>query len=266
VTTYNPFSLYGKVAIVTGGAGLLGEQHCIALQEAGALPIIWDIDRERAKKVAVAHEWAYSVLDCGVEKQVTTALESAINLYGAVDILVNNIANDPKVGSDSLTRLEDFPLARWYDDIEAGLTTYYICSKVIGSYLYKYRQNGCIINLASDLSVIAPDQRLYQQDTFKEHEQPVKPITYSVIKHGIVGLTKWLATYFAPKVRVNAISPGGVFDYQDPVFVERVSQLIPMGRMANRDEIGGALVFLASEASQYITGINLLVDGGRTIL
>ena len=262
----NQFSLEGKVAIVTGGAGLLGEQHCIALKEAGAWPVIWDIDGERVRSVAKQHGWSFSILDCSVEKEVVSALEATLNVHGHVDILVNNIANDPKVGSDSMTRLENFPLARWYDDLEAGLTTYYICSKVVGSYLYKYRENGCIINIASDLSVIAPDQRLYRQEGLKEYEQPVKPITYSVVKHGVIGLTKWLATYLAPKVRVNAISPGGVFDYQDPVFVEKVSHLVPMGRMASRNEIGGTLVFLASEAASYITGQNIIIDGGRTIL
>ena len=264
--TYNPFSLYEKVAIVTGGAGLLGEQHCLALAEAGAIPIIWDIDKARAEKLAKQNGWGYSVLDCEIESAVILALESALGVYHRVDILVNNIANDPKVGSDSMTRLENFPLDQWYRDIDTGLTTYYICSKVIGSYLYEHHENGSIINIASDLSVIAPDQRLYRQEGLKDHEQPTKAVSYSVVKYGVIGLTRWLATYFAPKVRVNAISPGGVFNYQDSTFIERVSQLIPMGRMANRDEIGGTLVFLASKAASYITGANILVDGGRSIL
>jgi NAD(P)-dependent dehydrogenase (short-subunit alcohol dehydrogenase family) len=122
-----------------------------------------------------------------------------------------------------------------------------------------------ILNVASDLSLIGPDQRLYRQDGLPEDRQPVKPITYSVVKSGLIGLTRYLATYWADAgVRVNAISPGGVANNQPEEFVARLRKLVPLGRMANQDEYQGAILFLCSDASSYMTGANLVIDGGRT--
>ena len=122
---------------------------------------------------------------------------------------------------------------------------------------------GVIINVASDLSVFAPDQRLYRKDQISPEQQPVKPVTYSVIKHGLIGLTKYLSTYWADQgVRCNALSPGGIYTSQDDEFVNRLSNLIPMGRMANKEEMVGAILYLASDASSYVTGQNIFVDGG----
>jgi NAD(P)-dependent dehydrogenase (short-subunit alcohol dehydrogenase family) len=127
--------------------------------------------------------------------------------------------------------------------------------------------SGVIVNVASDLAVIAPDQRLYRVDGLTEENQPVKPVTYSVVKTGLLGLTRYLATYWSnANIRVNAISPGGVFNGQPEVFLSRIKQLIPMGRMANRDEYQGAILFLCSDASSYMTGTNLVIDGGRSCL
>jgi NAD(P)-dependent dehydrogenase (short-subunit alcohol dehydrogenase family) len=127
--------------------------------------------------------------------------------------------------------------------------------------------SGVILNIASDLSVISPDQRLYRKPGVAEDQQPVKPVTYSVVKHGLIGLTRYLATYWADKgVRVNAISPGGVYAGQPEEFVARLADLIPMGRMATLDEYKAAIVFLCSQASSYMTGQNIVIDGGRTVL
>ena len=123
---------------------------------------------------------------------------------------------------------------------------------------------GVILNISSDLGIIAPDQRIYKKEGLPENEQAVKPVTYSVIKHGLIGLTKYLATYWADSgVRVNSISPGGIYTNQNPAFIQKVKNLIPLGRMAQKDEYKAAVVFLVSDASSYMTGANLVVDGGR---
>ena len=187
-----------------------------------------------------------------------------------LDILINNAAIDSKVDEhgniENGGRFEDFELDDWQAQVDVGLTGAFLCSQVFGPPM-AIRGQGVILNIASDLSVIAPDQRIYRQpQVTREEEQPVKPVTYSVIKHGLIGLTKYLATYWADHgVRVNAISPGGVFNNQDPAFVERLTRLIPMGRMADVDEYRAAVQFLCSDASSYMTGQNLVMDGGRSV-
>ena len=187
--------------------------------------------------------------------------------YGRVDVLINNAANNPKVEARSdveFSRLESFPLEQWQADLAVGLTGAFLCSRVIGGEMAR-RGRGVIVNVASDLALIAPDQRLYRKAGLPEDRQPVKPVTYSVVKSGLLGLTRYLATYWATSgVRVNAISPGGVYTDQPEEFVQRLSNLIPLGRMARVDEYEGAILFLCSDASSYMTGANLVVDGGRT--
>jgi NAD(P)-dependent dehydrogenase (short-subunit alcohol dehydrogenase family) len=187
--------------------------------------------------------------------------------YGRVDILINNAANNPQVRPGvplDWSRLETFPLEAWHADIAVGLTGAFLCSQVFGAEFAR-RGSGVIVMVASDLAVIAPDQRLYRRAGLPDREQPVKPVTYSVVKTGLIGLMRYLATYWADSgVRVNAISPGGVRAGQDEDFVQRLSSLIPLGRMANADEYEGAIVFLCSDASSYMTGSNLIIDGGRS--
>jgi NAD(P)-dependent dehydrogenase (short-subunit alcohol dehydrogenase family) len=189
---------------------------------------------------------------------------------GPVDVLVNNAVIDPKVSSDGggpeLSRLEHFPLESWNAEVAVGLTGAFLCARTFGSAMAA-RGGGVILNIASDLSVIAPDQRLYRKDGVAEDAQPVKPVTYSVIKAGLVGLTRYLAGYWAEQgVRVNALSPGGVFNEHPEAFVARLSRLIPMGRMAQLSEYRSAVQFLCSPASSYMTGQNLVIDGGRTVV
>jgi len=164
------------------------------------------------------------------------------------------------------SRFEAFPIPQWQTEIAVGLTGAMLCSRAFGGAMAK-SGGGVILNIASDLGVIAPDQRLYRQpNVTREEEQPVKPVTYSVIKHGLIGLTKYHATYWADRgVRVNAISPGGVFNNQDSAFVEKLTRLIPMGRMADVDEYRAAVQFLCSDASSYMTGQNIIMDGGRSV-
>lgn len=267
------FCLDGRVAIITGGAGLLGRQHAAAVAEAGGIPVLWDINQDAVESAAEMIRRQYNTKCIGQKVDITEltdvqkAFTHVLDQCGAAHILISNAANDPKVDSGqkpSWSRLENFPLDVWHNDIAVGLTGAFLCSRVIGTYLAE-QKGGVILNIASDLGVIAPDQRIYRQDGIPEEEQSAKPVTYSVVKHGIIGLTKYLATYWAAhNVRVNALSPGGVYNQQDESFVQRLTNLIPMGRMATMDEYKAAVLFLVSDASSYMTGTNLIIDGGRT--
>nr|MBC8267402.1 SDR family oxidoreductase [Rhodospirillaceae bacterium] len=199
--------------------------------------------------------------------QVDVACQSLLEQFGRIDILINNAANNPKMevqNGDDFSRLENFPTEIWDADLAVGLTGAFLCSRTFGAIMANAGK-GVILNVASDLALIAPDQRLYQQEGVSRDMQPVKPVTYSVVKSGLIGLTRYLATYWADKgVRANAIAPGGVFTDQDDAFVERLTHLIPMGRMAHVDEYKAAVAFLISDASSYMTGSVLPIDGGRT--
>ena len=268
------FDLSGRVAIITGGAGLLGVKHAEAIAELGGLPVLLDIDGGKAAERAEAIASKYGTRSTGLAADVTNpeaiidALDRVLDEFGRVDILINNAANDPKIEAGANTtqwsRLENFPLEVWEKDVAVGLTGAFLCSQVIGSELAR-RGKGVILNVASDLALIGPDQRIYRREGVPESSQLVKPVSYSVVKAGLLGLTRYLATYWADKgVRVNAISPGGVHKDQDERFVQRLTSLIPMGRMACPDEYKAAIVFLVSDASSYMTGANIVIDGGRT--
>jgi NAD(P)-dependent dehydrogenase (short-subunit alcohol dehydrogenase family) len=271
--TLKKLRLDGRVAIITGGAGLMGVQHAHVVGEAGGIPVLWDIDREALAAQSREISAQYGVdcqglmVDITSPEAVSRGFEQVLARFNRVDILINNAANDPKVsGAAGLawSRLENFSLDHWAQDLAVGLTGAFLCSQKVGAYLAQ-RGGGVILNIASDLGVIAPDQRLYRQPGLAEDAQPAKPVTYSVIKHGLIGLTKYLATYWADKnVRVNALSPGGIYTNQPEAFVNQLSGLIPLGRMASREEYRAAVLFLVSDASSYMTGANLIVDGGRT--
>ena len=212
-----------------------------------------------------------SVLDVTSEtsiKQLHLDLSSS-NIR--VDILINNAAINPTSSSINKgkrsTRLENFSIDRWNQELSVGLTGAYLCSKVFGTAMASDGLGGVILNISSDLSVIAPNQKLYKQANLPDDMQAVKPVTYSVIKTGLIGLTRYLATYWAHKgVRCNALSPGGVYTGQDEEFVNRLQDLIPIGRMASIDEYQGAIQFLCSDASAYMNGQNIVMDGGRSII
>ncbi|RRV20092.1 SDR family oxidoreductase [Stutzerimonas nitrititolerans] len=267
------FRLDGRVAVITGGAGLLGYQHAATIAGLGGLPVLLDVNQAglAANAARLAEETGYQALTLLADITDLEALDAAgaqlLERHGRVDILINNAARNPKVesaGDKDFSRLEHFPWEQWRLDLDVGLGGAFNCAKVFGAEMAR-RGHGVIVNIASDLGVIAPDQRLYRVDGREDDQQPVKPVTYSVVKHGLIGLTKYLATYWCEQgVRCNALSPGGVYAGQNDVFVSKLTQLIPLGRMAEADEYRGAIAFLCSDASSYMNGANLVIDGGRS--
>lgn len=273
----NKFDLSGKVALITGAAGLLGREHARALLESGAKVVLTDIrehclDVERAELGSVYGKG--NILSCPMdvtsESSILSVLDGLHKKDLDVSILINNAAIDPKVVRDSslgeTSRLENFSLSQWNLELSVGLTGAFLCAKIFGSAMANKQQGGVILNIASDLSVISPDQRLYRKQGVAEIDQPVKPITYSVIKAGLVGMTRYLSTYWPEKgIRCNALSPGGVENSQGEEFMEKLTSLIPLGRMAAADEYHSAVQFLCSDASVYLTGQNIVIDGGRSV-
>lgn len=273
----NKFDLRGKTALITGAAGLLGREHAFSLLENGATVVLTDMSPAALDAAVQAlrehHEprrILAAVMDVTDPVEIEGVAQSLVRDGLRVDILVNNAAIDPKVkgeqGVVETSRLENFPLAQWNLQIAVGLTGAFLCSQRFGNAMADDGVGGVILNIASDLSVFSPDQRIYRKADLPEALQPVKPVTYSVIKSGLIGLTRYLATYWADKgVRCNALSPGGVYNGQSEEFVQRLSALIPMGRMAHADEYRAAIQFLCSDASAYMNGQNIVMDGGRSV-
>ena len=269
------FNLQGKVALITGGGGMLGFQHAAAILECGGIPVLLDIDPEglRRSEAKLQAEFNQNVftLECDITilETLLTARSEVLERYGRIVILINNAARNPKVENNAnvnFSRLENFPTDQWQLDLSVGLGGAFNCCKIFGSHMAEAGHGGVIVNIASDLGLLAPDQRLYRSDKLEDHLQPVKPVTYSVVKHGLIGLTKYLSTYWCEQgIRCNSLSPGGVYDGQDDVFVSKLTKLIPLGRMAYSHEYRGAIAFLCSDASTYMNGANLVMDGGRSV-
>jgi len=275
---FEEFDLTGEAALITGAAGLLGMEHAAALLESGATVVLTDMSAvaldAAAQRLSERHDRTRiltAVMDVTDPAAIGAVAEMLSGRGLRVDILVNNAAIDPKVKGDQgvveTSRLEHFPVEQWDLQVAVGLTGAFLCSQVFGSAMSRDGKGGVILNIASDLSVFAPDQRLYRKDGLPDELQPVKPVTYSVIKAGLIGLTRYMATYWADKgVRCNALSPGGVYNGQGEEFVQRLTSLIPLGRMAAKDEYRAAVQFLCSDASAYMNGQNLVMDGGRSVL
>jgi NAD(P)-dependent dehydrogenase (short-subunit alcohol dehydrogenase family) len=274
---FEKFNLTGKTALITGSAGLLGMEHAAALLESGADVVLTDISQAALSSardtLAINFDPAkitIKVMDVSQLEAIRTIADQLLIDNINIDILVNNAAIDPKVKGDQgvleTSRLENFPLDQWNLQLAVGLTGAFLCSQVFGTGMAKSGSGGVILNIASDLSVFSPDQRIYRKEGLPDEMQPVKPVTYSVIKSGLIGLTLYLSTYWADhSVRCNALSPGGVFNGQGESFVQRLSSLIPLGRMANIDEYRAAVQFLCSDASSYMNGQNIVIDGGRSV-
>jgi len=268
------FNLKGKVIVVTGASGLLGKKHIEVIAAYGGTPVLIDLSQNLVDKLADELNKKYDVsaigfsVDITDEKAIKNNAELLSRDFRKIDGLINNAANNPKVedgGKVNFSRLENFPLNIWIEDITVGLTGSFLCSKHYGQMISKNLNGGVIINISSDLGLIAPDQRLYRKEGIADNFQNVKPVTYSVVKTGLIGLTRYLATYWADKnVRCNAICPGGVENNQPEDFLSEVSSRIPMGRLAKSDEYQSTIIWMLSDASSYLNGSIVSVDGGRT--
>lgn len=265
------FSLDNRTALVTGGAGLLGKQFTAALGQAGAKVVVADLDSDAAENHAdELRRQGTQAVSVGVDvtdpESVSQMIAHAVSEFGSLDVLVNSAALDPKFDPDNVegqanNAFETYPLDTWKKAIDVNLTGMFLACQ--GAARQMMDQNyGVIINICSTYGLVGPDQRLYKRP---DGGQQFKPVYYTVSKAGVLGLTRYLATYYAGKpIRVNALTPGGVFNHHDDVFLKAYSARTVIGRMANLDEMNGAIVFLASEASSYMTGANLVVDGGWT--
>ena len=268
----NIFDLTGKTALITGAGGLLGPKHAEAIIEFGGKVILTDWHEDRAQQRSLELNEKYGPESTTWHYMDVTnkeSIENVVNQYDKIDILINNAAKDPKVKKDAgltpASRFETMSTEYWFEGINAAVNGTFFCSQVISNKMLE-SGGGVILNISSDLGVIAPDQRIYRKEGVSEENQNVKPITYSAAKWAIVGMTKYLGVYFAKKnIRVNCLSPTGVFNNHPEDFVKKLSNIIPMGRMAHIDEYKGAIVFLCSDASSYMTGENMVIDGGKTV-
>lgn len=269
------FRLDNKIIVITGATGLLGRKHAEAVACYGGTPILLDLSQQVIDDFANELNTKYKVDSVGFAIDITNekAIESNAKLlmkkFGKIDGLVNNAANNPKVEDSkdvNFSRLENFPLNIWNDDISVGLTGAFLCAKHYGFAISKNSNGGSIVNISSDLGLIAPDQRLYAKNGIDHDKQNVKPITYSVVKTGLIGLTRYLATYWADKgVRCNVTCPGGVENGQPVEFLKEINKRIPVGRMARVDEYQSTLLWMLSDSSSYLNGAIVPVDGGRTV-
>lgn len=265
------FDLSGRTALVTGGGGLLGKQFCETLAAAGAAVTVVDIDGESAGLVAAeftSRGFRMQAAQCDItdSTQVSAVVAKTVEVFGSLDILVNSAALDPKFDPDKINdqgsnAFEQYPLFAWKQALDVNLTGMFLCSQAASRVMLS-QGKGVIVNLCSMYGLVGPDQRLYQREGQMSR---FKPPAYSVTKAGVTGFTKYLAAYYAGKnIRVNTLTPGGVFNNHDDEFVERYSAKAVLGRMADHDEMNGAILFLVSDASSYMTGANLVVDGGWT--
>ena len=271
--TLNKFDLNNEVCVITGGAGLLGVKHAEAIAECGGLPVIIDINEkdglEQSKRITEEYNVDCQFYKCDItnEALLRDVVSRIITEFGAINTLINNAANNEKMEQNSEIpdhRLENITIETWQKDFEISVTGAFLCSRIIGPHMAE-NNGGVILNISSDLGIIAPDQRVYYKDGIPPNEQIVKPVTYSVIKHALIGLTKYLSTYWIDKnFRVNALCPGGVYSGQPKSIVDQLEYRIPLGRMATIDEYKAAIVFLISEASAYMNGATVVMDGGRS--
>jgi 2-deoxy-D-gluconate 3-dehydrogenase len=270
-TIMDKFSLEGRTALVTGGAGLLGRQFTRALGEAGAGVVVADLDYEAARTHAQRlNDVGLRAIPVGVDvtspESVSEMVDSAVSEYSSLDVIVNSAALDPKFDPENLdaqsnNAFETYPLETWKKAMDVNLTGLFLACQAAARQML-IQEHGVIINICSTYGLVGPDQRLYER---AEGHRQYKPVYYTVSKAGVLGLTRYLATYYAGKpIRVNALTPGGVYNQHDDDFLKAYSARTVMGRMAEPDEMSGAIVFLASEASSYMTGANLIVDGGWT--
>lgn len=260
----NLFDLSGKIAVVTGGAGFLGKQYCRALAEYGATVVVADIDKEKC--AAIAGEISKGAVGLSVnlsrEESVCDWAKTICGRFGTVDVLINNAAVK---SPNFFAPLEGFPLRDWNQVIAVNITGAFLAIREIGGCMAK-RGKGSIVNVSSIYGVVGPDQRIYEGSWYEEQGGAINtPIVYTASKGALIAMTKYLAAYWGPKgIRTNTLTPGGVKAGQNNIFHEKYSNRVPLGRMAVPEDLIGALIFLASDASSYVNGQNIIVDGGLT--
>ncbi len=261
--------------MITGGAGLLGQKHAEAIAGAGGNVVLVDQNESGAAKAAKAVKKRYRVKAIGMGCDITQKQDvkemagKVLKTFSRIDILINNAAMTAKEGSGGgenyFAPFEEYPLSLWEKALAVNLTGMFLCTQAIGKIMVRQKK-GVIVNIASTAGVVAPHHDIYRGVKSPYSGKPFNtPISYATTKAGAIHFTRYLATYWAKKnIRVNSLSPGGVYDGHDPAFVKNYSALVPMERMADRDEYKGAILFLVSDASSYMTGTNLIVDGGLT--
>ncbi len=273
----NRMKIDGRVCVVTGGSGLLGLRHAEAIVEGGGIAVLLARNVSGLEKTrnTLLEEYGDGIrvelmsVDITDKASLEKVRDVLLEKYGHIDVLINNAANNPKVEdcSENLgaTKFQDFPLEMWNMDIAVGLTGAFLCSQVFGAQMEK-QGSGVILNISSDYGIISPDQRIYRRDGVQEDQQTIKPVSYPVVKHAIIGLTKYLATYWADKgIRVNTLCPASLYNGQNDEFVSKISNLVPLGRMSRPDEYVCTILYMISDAATYMTGSTVVIDGGRTI-
>ena len=275
-TTKNFFNLKNKIIIITGGSGFLGSEFSSTLSEVGAIPIILDknnasLELLKKKFIKKKQRGSFFLVDLNNETKVNIVINSIIKKYRKIDCLINaaGLTGEDMLKTDSnfFEKFENYDFKLWQKSLNGNLSSTFILTKAVAKHMLK-RKKGSIINIASDVGIISPDHRIYEANK-KINYKGVNfntPLSYSVAKSGIISMTRYLATYWAKKgIRVNCVSPAGVYKKHNKKFVEQLSEKIPMGRMAKPEELTGAIIYLCSDASSFVTGHNLVVDGGRTI-
>jgi 2-deoxy-D-gluconate 3-dehydrogenase len=273
MTIQEKFDLTGRVAVVTGGVGLLGAEFCKTLAEAGAVVAVVDLNASASQgTVGTLTKNGYKALavptDITQPDSVNAMVEKVLSAFGRLDILVNSAALDPKFDPDAMKKgitpgaFEDYPLEQWNAAMNVNLTGMFLVTQACVKQMLAQGKKGSIVNICSTYGLNGPDQRIYIKDG---ERVAFKPVYYTVTKAGVMGFTKYLSAYYAgTEIRVNALTPGGVFNNHEDYFVKNYSAKTILGRMARKDEMNGALLFLASDASSYMTGNNVVVDGGWT--
>ena len=273
MTIQEKFDLTGRAAVVTGGAGLLGAEFCRTLAEAGAAVAVVDLNAVRTQQVAAELAGSgYHALPLAVDitqpESVAGMVAAVLAEFGRLDILVNSAALDPKFDPEAAAKgiapgaFEDYPLDQWNSALNVNLTGTFLVTQACVRQMLAQGGKGSVVNICSTYGLNGPDQRIYIKDGARV---AFKPVYYTVTKAGVLGFTRYLAAYYAgTAIRVNALTPGGVFNNHEEYFVKNYSAKTILGRMADRDEMNGALLFLASDASSYMTGSNVVVDGGWT--
>jgi NAD(P)-dependent dehydrogenase (short-subunit alcohol dehydrogenase family) len=262
------FDLSRKTAIVTGGVGILGKQFCSILAEYGANIAVVDIQQEVAATFAEELEALYGIKASGVFCDITNPesvqrmVRDVVDTFGRIDILHNNAAGKSNNLSHFFAPFEEYKLSQWDQIMDINLGGMFLVAKYVGKFMVEQNNGGSIIQTSSIYGIMGPDNRIYEGSFYLEH-QINTPAVYSASKSAVIGLTKYLATYWANKgIRVNTITPGGIESGQNEIFKQKYSNRVPLQRMGKPHEMAGALLYLASDASAYVTGQNIVIDGG----